>query len=292
MPLRTTYQDFYTASQAMKELGVTEGMFYNFIRNGDLQGTTLPGRKQKLYSKQAVEQLARELRAFAVTRKKISSQFARATKEDVADCARISGTIFDAAFAVEKQIAWMEKNPDICYVVKNIDNKVVGHVLMLPLEPEIIEKILREEIFSLNLETRDIGTFEPGKPLHLYMASIAVEPKLTLTEQHTYGARLIAGLMDVLINFGKQGIILATLTARSSTSDGIRLMRGIGFTEIPSTTRMKNFLIEVEKSGIKEIMQYKQALRESGVNVFSEDVPLLPRVKRDKRANPKESNPA
>lgn len=291
MPLRTTYQDFYTAAQAMEELGVTEGMFYNFIRNGDLQGTTLPGRKQKLYSKQAVEQLARELRAFAVTRKKISSKFIKATEEDVPDCVRISNVIFNAAFAVEKQTAWMEKNPDICYVVKNRDNKVVGYVLMLPLEPEIIEKILREELSALNLETKDIRAFEPGKLLHLYIASIAVEPKLTLTERHTYGARLIAGLMDVLIDFGKQGIILATLTARSSTSDGIRLMRGVGFTEIPSTTRMKNFLIEVEKSGIKEIMQYKRTLRESGVNVFKEDVPLLPRVKREKKANPKEPDP-
>jgi|SRR6266568_3928832 len=69
--------------------------------------------------------------------------------------------------------------------------------------------------------------------------------------------------------------------SRSSTADGIRLMRGIGFTEIPSITRRKNFLIEVEKSGIKEIMQYKQALRESGVaSAFSNDVPLLPRARR------------
>lgn len=178
----------------------------------------------------------------------------------------------------------MEKNPDVCYVVKDIDNKVVGYVLMLPLEPEKIEKILREEISSLNLETEDIGTFEPGKPLHLYMASIAITPGITLNEKRAYAARLIAGLMDVLINLGRQGIILETITARSSTADGIRLMRGIGFTEIPSTTKRKNFLIEVEKSGIREIMQYKQALRESGqTNVFNEDVPLLPT--RGKRRN-------
>lgn len=281
MPLKNTYQDFYTASQAMKVLGITEGMFYNFIRNGDLQGTTLPGRKQSLYSKQAVEQLARELKVFIATKKKVTSTFARATKEDVPECARISNAIFNAFFAVEKQTAWIEKNPDICYVVKDEDNKVAGYVLILPLEPEKIEKILREEISSLNLETEDIGIFEPGKPLHLYMASIAITPGITLNEKRAYGSRLIAGLMDVIINFGRQGIILETITARSSTADGIRLMRGVGFTEIPSITRMKNFLIEVEKSGIREIMQYKQTLRESGsTNIFNEDVPLLPRRKR------------
>ena len=100
-----------------------------------------------------------------------------------------------------------------------------------------------------------------GKPLHLYMASIAI----TLTEKRAYGSRLIAGLMDVLINLGRQGIVLETIVARSNTADGVRLMRGIGFTEIPSITDKQNFLIEVAKSGIKEIMQYKQALIESGM---------------------------
>ena len=137
------------------------------------------------------------------------------------------------------------KNRDICYVVKDEDSKVVDYVLMLPLRPEKIEKILREEESSLDLETKDIGVFEPGKPLHLYMASIAITPGITLTEKRMYAARLIAGLMEVLINFGRQGIILETIVSRSSTADGIRLMRGIGFAEIPSTHGMRN---EVEAS--------------------------------------------
>ena len=152
---------------------------------------------------------------------------------------------------------------------------------MLPLKPEKIERILREEESSLDLETKDIGIFEPGKPTHLYMASIAITPGITLTEKRAYGSRLIAGLMDVLINLGRRGVILETIVARSNTADGIRLMRGIGFTEIPSITDKKNFLIEVEKSGIKEIMQYKQALRESGVaGAFNDDAPSLPRARR------------
>ncbi len=74
-----------------------------------------------------------------------------------------------------------------------------------------------------------------------------------------------AGIMDMLISLGRKGVILETIVARSSTADGIRLMRGIGFTEIPSITRRRNFIIEVEKSGLKEIIQYKQALQESEV---------------------------
>jgi hypothetical protein len=275
------YQAYYTAAQTKELLGITDGMLYNYVDNGALERIFPPGKKQGVYRRSQVDQLARELTVFIATKKKISSSFARATKDDVPACASISNAIFNASFAIEKQRAWMDKNPDICYVVKDEDRKVVGYVLMLPLQPEKIEKILREEESSLDLETKDIGVFEPGKPLHLYMASIAITPGITLTEKRMYAARLIAGLMEVLINFGRQGIIFETIVSRSSTADGIRLMRGIGFAEIPSITRRKNFLIEVEKSGIKEIMQYKQALRESGIaGAFSNDVPLLPRARQ------------
>ncbi len=282
MPQSKPPKDYLTAGEIKKMLGITDGMLYNFIDNGALDRVIPPGRKQGVYRRSQVEQLARELQLFVATRKTIRSVFSRATKEDVPACANISQAIFNAHFDVEKQRAWMDKNPDICYVVKNEDNAVVGYVLILPLKPEKIEKILREEESSLDLETKDIDTFDPGKPVHLYMASIAITPGITLTEKRIYASRLIAGLMNVLINLGRQGIILETMTARSDTADGIRLMRGIGFTEIPSITRRKNYLIEVEKSGIKEIMQYKQALRESGIaDAFSSDVPLLPRANQE-----------
>ncbi len=95
------------------------------------------------------------------------------------------------------------------------------------------------------------------------MASIAIAPNVTLTEKQHYGSQLLAGILDVLISLGRKGVILETIVARSIAPDGIRLMRGIGFTEIPSITRRRNFIIEVEKSGLKEIIQYKQALQES-----------------------------
>ncbi len=276
MPMSRSYEDYYTAAQAMKVLQVTDGMFYNFVRNGDLEGVKLPGRKQSVYEKSKVNQLARELKAFVVTRQKHASVFERATVEDVPACAKISDDIFGGAhFDIEKQVTWMKKNPDICYVVKS-EGEVVGYVLMLPLDPKKIERILREEEFALDIDVSEVGEFIPGKPLHLYMASIAVTPSVTLAEKRAYGSRLVGGLLDVLINLGKRGIILETIVARSTKPDGIRLLRGIGFTEILSITDKKNFLIEVEKSGIKEIVEYKEALKESGVFTFPQTLDELP----------------
>jgi hypothetical protein len=69
--------------------------------------------------------------------------------------------------------------------------------------------------------------------------------------------------MKVIIDFGKRGIIIDTFAARSDTPDGIRLLKQ-GFTETPTTTYARNFIIKVKESGMPFIQEYKQALRESG----------------------------
>jgi len=268
LPLGKSYKDYYTASQAMRVLGITEGMFYNFIRNGDLEGTTLPGRKQKVYEKSKVDQLAHELKAFVATRKTSPTTFMKATtRQDILESTKLSDAIFGGHIDIEKQMSWLEKNPDICYVAKN-EGKVVGYAIILPLPLEKIEKLLREEEFTVNIDASEIGEFRRGEPIHLYMGAIGVIPGVTIAEKRTFGSKLISGLMDVIINLGKRGIIITTIFARSSKPDGIALLRKIGFTEILSTTDKKNFMVDVEKSGIKEILEYKQALKESGVYTF------------------------
>lgn len=262
MPLKNTYKDFYTASQAMKALGVTEGMFYNFIRNGDLQGTTLPGRKQSLYSKQAVEQLATELRLLIGTRNHIKSTFLPMKEEDLLECTKISDMIFGGHIDIERQKMWLKRNPEIGYVVKD-DDKVVGYLIILPLKLEKIEKLLTEEEHSVNIEALEVETFDTEKTFYLYGTAIGILPGLTLAEKRAYGAKLVGGFVKALINMGKRGILIDTIIARSTKPDGIRLLRDLGFTQILSTTEKKNFILKIEISGAKEAMLYKQALQES-----------------------------
>lgn len=275
MPQMKVGKDYYTAAQVKEKLGITQGTLYNYVRNGTLTPVVPPGKRQGVYPRSEVDQLAHELRAFMATRQKSASVFARATPEDVSECAKLSDDFFSGLhFDVEKQIAWMKKNPDICYVVKD-EGKVVAYILLLPLDPHKIERFLRGEESSLNLETEDIQEFIPGKPVHIYMASIVVTSKGSLLERRTYGARLVGGILKTLIDLGRRGIIIKTIAARSSKPDGIRLLRGIGFTELLSNTDRKNFLIDVEKSGIKEIVEYKQALSASGVFEYPQDMSEL-----------------
>jgi hypothetical protein len=69
--------------------------------------------------------------------------------------------------------------------------------------------------------------------------------------------------MKTIIELAKGGIIIDTFYARSDTPDGIRILTQ-GFTETPSDTYARNFIIRVKESGIPFIQDYKRALGESG----------------------------
>lgn len=102
-----------------------------------------------------------------------------------------------------------------------------GCVIILPLKPEKIEKLLREEERTVDLEPDEIEVFQPGVPLHRYGGAIEVTIGLSLAEKRAYGVRLVSGLIDVLVEMGRKGIVIETVTARSTKPDGIRPTRGI-----------------------------------------------------------------
>lgn len=255
-------KDYYTAAQVKEILGITDGMLYNYVDNGALQRIIPPGKKQGVYRRDQVNRLARDLKIFIVTRESQPSTFTRiTTREEVLETTKISDAIFGGHIDIDRQLAWLKRNPDIGYVVKN-EGKVVGYAIILPLKPEKIEKLLQEEEHTINLNPEELQVFEPGVPVHLYGGAIGVLPGINLAEKRAYGARLVGGLIDALIDLGKRGIIFESFTGRSTKPDGIKLLRNLGFTQIPSITEKKNFVLNVEMSGAREVMQYKLALKE------------------------------
>lgn|SRR5581483_10727730 len=108
------------------------------------------------------------------------------------------------------------------------------------------------------MDASEIGTFEPGKSLYLYGIAIGVLPGLTRVEKRVYGSKLVGGFLNVIVDWGRRGIILDTIVARSTKPDGIQLHRNPGFTQIPSVTEKKDFVLRVETSGSKQAMLYNR----------------------------------
>src|SRR5205085_9409528 len=100
-------KDYYTAAQVKEILGLTDGMLYNYVDNGALQRIIPPGKKQGVYRRNQVDQLARDLKIYILTRESHPSVFTKmATREEVLETTKISDAIFGGHIDVDRQLAW------------------------------------------------------------------------------------------------------------------------------------------------------------------------------------------
>ncbi len=259
-------KEYYTAAQVKNMLGITDGMLYNYVDNGALERIVPPGKKQGVYRRDEVDQLARELHAFIITREnnKKSTKFIRVnTEQEMVECQEISQELFGVGRdTVKERMVLVAKNPETYHFVRDEKlQQIVGYVAMMPLKSGKLEKVLSQDI-PVRINVEDIETFEEPKSIDLYLHAIGVKPGFSTTDKHIYGARLVSGLMELIIELGNKGINIETVAARSNMPDGIRIMKHAGFTEIaPLTPGRRTFVIDVKSSGIPFVMQYKKVLQ-------------------------------
>ncbi|HMH10337.1 MAG TPA: hypothetical protein VK553_06475, partial [Candidatus Nitrosopolaris rasttigaisensis] len=123
-----------------------------------------------------------------------------------------------------------------------------------------MDNVLKQTL-PFKIEIDDIEDFKEGNNVDLWLHVIGVKLGFTASEKHIYGAKLIGGIIELILGLGEKGITIGTMAARSNTSDGIRLMRRAGFTEVPpATPERRTFIINVNESGIPYVMQYKEKL--------------------------------
>lgn len=255
---------YYTATQTKKRLGnISDGMLRSYVDKGKIEKWTPPERVQGFYKREDVDKLARTLDEFFDEPGQPGPQFQRATKEDMPELVNLLIEVFGGRNTLEKRLQWYEKNPETAFVVKN-KNKIVGCVYVLPLTLEKIEAILSDPTpgSTRSIMAEDIQVYTPDKPAYLYVVSMGVKLNTSNTAKRARGQTLIRGLIRFLVDLGKRGIHIKLIAARTDSSDGINILRHAGFTEIESNTKSRNFIIEVDRSGIPLIMPYKRAFRE------------------------------
>lgn len=263
MPQAKPPKDYLTAGQVKKLLGITDGMLYNFVENKALERVIPPGRKQGVYRRSQVEQLARDLKVFLSTRNEETTTFSKAGREDIPTLIEIGTATYpgiqQGIASLETRLSWLDKNPDIYYVVRK-DGEIAGYTAIIPMNQEKIRKILANEEFMKDVKPEEIEEFKPGSPLHIYLSTMRTKLGISKNEKRAYGVRLIGGLITTLIEMIGNGINIDTLYARSETVDGIRLLKHLGFTEISQTKDYKNFVLKLNNGGMQTLEKYKQAI--------------------------------
>jgi hypothetical protein len=257
----------YTAKEAQEILGMTYSALRNQVEAGTIHSFIPSGKRQAVYSKKDVDQLKSEMEAWLISRhqaKMPAADFVKATPEDMPGAVALAAEVFGGlnTISVEKRVSWLEKNPDIEYLLKQ-EGQLVGYLTLVPLRPETIEDLMTLRRYAKELTQDDILRYEPNKPVDIYGMAIGVKPGFSIDRKRAYGERLIMGAKKVIIGLGERGIVIRRIIAHSFTPDGIRLMRHIGFTETPpKAPGLRDFMIDIESSGIPFVREYKEALRQ------------------------------
>src|SRR5712691_9240614 len=130
-------ENYYTPKEARELLGMTYSGLQNQVNIGNLHPITPPGRKQKVYPKNEVDELKAELEAWSVGRQLVKTpptKFVKATIDDMPQAVVLANAVFGGVntISLETRIAWLQKNPDIEYFLKQED-QIVGYFSLTPL---------------------------------------------------------------------------------------------------------------------------------------------------------------
>lgn len=267
-------EGYITATEAKQILNISDSMVRVHAQKGRIKYVVPPGRKQGFYLKKDVEKLAYDLNVFLNLDTEVeTSQFMQARMEDLPEIMEISRQLFgsgdreDRITPLEDRIALMNKNHSVFNVLKKED-QVIGFTYMLPLRPgsDKIARLLRANLAGeVDITPDDIVEFKAGQHTDIYIVALGMKPSIHIAKRRIYASRLISNFMHVVIDIGRKGVVVETITAVGFSKEGRRLLREFGFSEVsPPVPGKRVFTLKIEESGAPLILQYKQALVESG----------------------------
>lgn len=262
---------YYSASQAMRKLGIGSSTLYHFVGVGKIRRIVPPNMKEGYYFKEDIDGMVRERELFLLTYSKDTSKFSKATEEDIRGIHEVCTSLWGSRTpGYEVRLNSYKQNPSIYYVIKK-EGIVIGFLGLIPFRRDILEEIMNagQNDFYFRyqqiLEMPDsILPFIPEQPI--YSLSLDMQIKKGTPKEEQYGMRLIQGCMEVLEGLVKQHIVIEKLHASSGAEHAIKLARETGFIELPQlpgTTR-KRFEMDLAMTrspfakGYQEILKQRQ----------------------------------
>ena len=250
------------AKQAFLKAGLSEATFHRRVHAGQIEGTLPEGRQRgAMYPReQVLAAIGQKIKQSRKKKRTISlkpTTFSKATIQDMPEMAALLETFFSRV-SIEKRTAWIERNPEIAYILRS-EGKAVGCAFVMPLEEQKIMQILNSQI-KPPTRPQDIDIYEPGRHYYLYVRSVVVLQSVSKSQRKHWAARLISELIREIGELGAKGIIIEKIYAQTDTRRVEHLLKVLGFTQIISATESKNFVLDIATSGSVFAMQYKKAL--------------------------------
>lgn len=265
-----------TAKKAQERLGVSYTLLRKYVKEGLLNRYGPTGRAHKpWYNWAEVEALYHTLHTLEAAyvgggyKNNPTHSFELATPSDMPAILDIDERTFgEGAASLETCLAWQKKNPHTFYVLKNEAGGVRGYASLIPMDQQLINAYVHDELNCENITADMVDEYAPNKPMHIYVMALAVSPDCDRKEKNLCGGHMVLGLFRFLLGLAGDGVDVRTITARNymgrhglNLKDGLRLLRKIGFTQVKSPVEgVGLFVINVPESGIGIFQRYTSLL--------------------------------
>jgi len=259
---------FYTAKEAIATIGIPPSSFYKLIKAGTLKATMLPGRKEAVYAKQAIDRYARAINAY-IEKLSTETSFYVALKEDlpeIRDLIASNGSGVVPPVPENILEAWLRKNPESIHVMRR-GSETIGYAAMFPLPLDIIMKRMAGEYMHRAIPIDDIQSYIPGQSIRLYVADAVV--KLDENKELRMGVRLVRDIMRFIHRLAEQDIRIIEIYAVGTSVFGIQLCRSLRMEQLDLPTGVSEkripFKLDIATSTAPAIVEYRRILEAAQV---------------------------
>jgi hypothetical protein len=256
------------ASEVTARLHISDSLLSRYVTEGKVRYHIPDGRKYGFYNEDDVKILENVNAAFPGTKQyqKHRSFFSIANRSDIPAIARIDHDAIhpeDNIYNDKFFLKWQQLNPETLFALRDTNGAIVGFVSILPLTRSALEGVIRGEISLTDIADEDILLFTKNATIHLYVVAMAIDPQYPIKTRHEYGAALLTGFSAFMLALADREVVIETITARSHTQDGIKLMRRLGLPWLISPIAgMELFSVVVADSGMPFLRRYSAKLAE------------------------------
>lgn len=268
-------KNFYTATEAIKKLGMPRATFFNLAKSGKIKRVIPDGFTEGYYPKSEIDKMALAREMFTLQYTTDSSIFRRAEEKDIQGITDLGVVLFGTSTtpSYESRLACWKKNPDAYYVIEQ-DDLIVGWIAMVPLKEEAIAVLMQDAKDATSMFVNMRQNVMVPENILPFTADGAKNVFLTigvrqgLPRSKAYGMKLISGGYEVLTAFARNGIVVERLYATSRTPDGVRLCRDLEFQEKEdnATSAVKRFWLDLNTATSPLLSEYQKIIRGHSLN--------------------------
>jgi hypothetical protein len=262
MSLDRLSEQYYTAAEARRVLGLTEHSFQAWVRAGKITKVILPGRRQGAYPKRDIDALALAITQVFEHSQGSIYEFSRSTPGDQVEEMDIGIRCFGSEFItpLPERILFQQKSEYTFWSLK-VSGRVVGYISMFRFPPAFLDDLLTGRRIERGITVKEVLPFTRGEPFDVYIDVLAVDPRLPLHDRRHYGWVIVSRFAGVILNLLSNGYRIETLYTVTATKEGDELVRGAGFHLMEGKSEAPGriaYELPLDESGIEQLKRYSR----------------------------------